>query len=184
MRAWLNKAPRMMLSSPKTNYLTYEEWTAAGRKIEGIEPVLIKLFHDSDDLYRFDIVLAFGYLGMDESVPLLVELLDPHRQCEGWQAVCIRIDDTWCLHDVAVDSLALLKSPAAVEPLCELLAAIRGNSDLRTGVAGVLALIGDPRARPAIEMAIRISEQELKTAQRKAASEREYLQEALECLPE
>jgi HEAT repeat protein len=186
VRAWLRRAPRERLSSPGVHYPDYEEWASAGSRIENIDSLLIELFHEADDFARYDIVMAFGFLGVEDSIPLLIELLDPDRQCDGCSVPCIWDKSTRCLHTAAVEALFELApsaSPEAVDALCKLLLAIRHDNDLRVTVAMTLAHIGDPVARPSLEKALQMTEQELQEAQRNTEIRLTELRRALDSLP-
>lgn len=143
---WLLKCPPVVNPSrwpPEAyTYHSAQEWGAAGRRIKGIEKILIGLLeNNTSDRPRWIIVRALGWVGSQERIPALIKVLQDKEEpmtARIWAAV----------------SLGKIRDKAAVAPLCE--AVTEGGSEmLRWNAIYALKKIGDPSAKPTIERVLK-----------------------------
>ena len=146
---WLTNHPPFSLRFwvPKnTTYKSHEEWIAAGKKIEGIERILLDLYDDYDK-YSYAIIYALGEFGDSNSTPLLTKvMLDPNEYFGD------RL--------MAIEAERKIRDTNAIEPLCRMAlnAEVQGSTDetylLKANSISTIALIGDPNLLPFLEKAI------------------------------
>lgn len=139
---WLLKCPPVdnpaRWTSEAFTYSSHEEWAAAGRKIEGIEEILIR-FYENNTTGRpmWMILLALDLVAPDNSGVILIQVLKDESQ-----PLTARV--------TAANLLGKARNHAAVEPLCNT-ARSTGNEHLKYNAISALGLIGDPNAKPAVE---------------------------------
>lgn len=153
---WLVKCPPT--ASPSFwmegafSYGSHEEWAEAGRKIEGVEQCVANLYSsDEAPVLPHVICTALYYVGTSESVPLLVGILEGDKQ--GYHA------KLW-----AAAALGNIGDESAVEPLCRFVLSeeqpavtigSHGMLSLKVNAMAALGRIGDARAIPVIEKALK-----------------------------
>jgi HEAT repeat protein len=142
---WLNKYP--LSTDVPRRYATFSDWIDAGRRIQGIEDVLIDFYERGAVPGYGDIIVdALGELGSKKSEPLLIRILEDKKAVMRDRLSAIR-------------ALGYIGGPAAVETLCKVL-----TSEIELtppdfpfyksewGVAAcALRMIGDARAVPALK---------------------------------
>lgn len=150
---WLKRMPQSPTDAQKWEvvaYSTSQEWLDAGRRIEGIEKILIGLldhppneFSDPTEMLdKADVVYALGFVGSSNSVPVLIEVLEDKKEFI-WARV----------H--AATALGSIGDPLAEEPLCRIVSCGEESDTLRINAIGGLWMIGDSNAVPVIENALK-----------------------------
>jgi HEAT repeat protein len=131
-----------MRSSEPVPYDSYEEWIDAGRKIEGIEQILIGFAKNNTTKVSTGIIFqALGFLGSEDSVPVLINALEN----EG-------LDRTKRVY--AANALGRIGNPLAVEPLCKIVSTTE-DAFLRNNAILALGMIGDTKAISVLEAVLR-----------------------------
>jgi len=161
---WLWEIPVGARNSP-SKYESVEAWVQAGRQLGDIEGMLID-FHKKQPDYGWVTLAALGYVGSERSVPVLIEAL----KSKDDQAV-----------KSAVESLGLLGSKAAIDPLTKLALSTQ-DGGLVANCAISLAHIGDISVKPTIEQCLARIEHFGRSAQRKNDRNKENIKWALDVL--
>ena len=148
---WLLRSPNPSNynASGLPSYHTWEEWAEAGRRIEGVEAVLINMLQQKPP--NWVVAEALGYVGSERCVPFLIAALKERDASFAGRAA---------------HTLGILGSPTAVEPLCVLAskplppkAADESSPEaiersdawmVKFNAVGALGLIGDRRASPCL----------------------------------
>jgi hypothetical protein len=157
---WLKKcppAPDLPNITPfgVVPYSSHEEWVNAGRRIEGLEEVLIDLatIYRSEmaqmNMHDWFIIYCVGVVGSPNSVPPLVQIMEDRDR------------DFWTRQS-AVLALGEIGDGSAVEPLCRILSATKPDSWstetfslFKRNVIYALGMIGERKAIPFIEGALK-----------------------------
>jgi hypothetical protein len=120
-------------------YPSWDEWIEAGRKIEGIEPVLIRFLENNTIGVPSDVICdALGFVGSEDSLPVLKSVIADHRNRDA------------TTRKAAARALAEIGGPGAVEILY-LTASGEQDPTVKYTAIAALAHIGDPKAIAVIE---------------------------------
>ncbi len=146
---WLKRWPPPPSVEPLSDldpYDSEEDWINAGRKIEGIEKVLIELCEkNTTELDPYDIICSLAYFATAHSVPGLIRIVEDEDRHSSVR---------W----IAATTLGRIGDPAAVQPLCRMVSSIEDDVHDDTliinAIAG-LSMLGDPNTIPVIEKALR-----------------------------
>lgn len=112
-------------------YLPWNEWIGQGKKIGGLEEVLIELLHHDDAAVDKRLVMkALGDLGTRKCVPELIGALDS-------EDIMVQIE--------AANALGRLAGPEAVVPLRHRLSTER-DANVRANILAALERIEQPKA--------------------------------------
>jgi HEAT repeat protein len=139
---------------------------------KAIEP-LIEQLKDYNTLVVQEAARALGRLGAQRAIPMLRELLKQHDKNVRSTVIevlgklhdkgvvpqlieIVRADKKSTLLRVAIDALARIASPDAVDVLARrLMQREELSSDIRASIASALGAIGDPASIPALKEALR-----------------------------
>lgn len=133
---WVEKYPEPSAMESATD--PYMEWIEAGRKIKGIEKVLLSLCkHNTTNQQTVIIIGALYDLGTEKSTPVLIKIMEDKERI------------IWERREAAA-SLGGLGDRNAVSPLCRM-ALSDDDLTLRMNATISLYRIGDPKGIPVIE---------------------------------
>jgi len=141
---WLKRVPQSQEHAERKNVIAYEsieEWEGAGRKIKGVENILINFIDNGikdDSINPPDVVFALTYVGSSKSISVLKRILvDKHQ----WPSS----------RRIAATELGLMRIYDAVEPLCKIVSSRDEEPLLRYNSVAALSEIGDPNSILIIE---------------------------------
>ena len=149
---WVKKMPQDPVDAQRWGVVAYssaEEWAEAGRKIEGIEDILIGLIENPTDemldvnerFTTWHVIYALGDVASSKSVPVLIKVLE-NKDKFIWE------------RKHAATALGSIGDPVAVEPLCRIVSSGEESEQLKISAVVGLWMIGDPKAIPVIENAL------------------------------
>ncbi|MHC4192850.1 MAG: HEAT repeat domain-containing protein [Planctomycetota bacterium] len=128
-------------------YSSEEEWINAGRKIQGIEKILVELCdRNPTEIDPYDIICSLSYFATAGSLPVLIRIVEDEDRHSS-------------VRRKAATILGQIGDPAAVQPLCGVVSSFEGGPEdssilVLNAILG-LNRIGDANAIPVIENVLR-----------------------------